>query len=91
MVTGLAFSPDDAMHCVAQGRRGSAASGYRSGAALLPAGHVDNHFNGGRAAAFGNQRGKLMGNGIIFGLSMATLLMLLINPLMYELLEGRSN
>jgi multidrug efflux pump len=32
-----------------------------------------------------------MGNGIIFGLSMATLLMLLINPLMYELLEGRSN
>ena len=60
-MTGLAFSPDDAMHCVAQGRRGSADSGYRSGAALLPAGHVDNHFNGGRAAAFGNQRGKLMG------------------------------
>jgi multidrug efflux pump subunit AcrB len=32
-----------------------------------------------------------MGNVIIFGLSMATLLTLLIIPLMYELLEGRSD
>jgi multidrug efflux pump subunit AcrB len=32
-----------------------------------------------------------MGNVIIFGLSMATLLTLLIIPLMYELLEGGSN
>ena len=40
----------------------SAESGYRSSAAPLPAGHVDNHFNGGRAAAFGNQRGQLMGS-----------------------------
>ena len=33
----------------------------------------------------------VFGNVIIFGLSVATLLTLLIIPLMYELLEGRTN